>query len=50
VFVTSTIVGTIRFYSLRLHEVGMFKTSPNKLTAQAGDWRFLREIKKELKA
>jgi len=28
----------------------MIKTSPNKLIAQAGDWRFLREIKKELKA
>ncbi|MGZ8479749.1 MAG: ABC transporter substrate-binding protein [Candidatus Binatia bacterium] len=41
---------TIRFYALRLHEVGMIKTSPNKLIAQAGDWRFLREIKKELKA
>ena len=40
---------TIRFYSLRLHEVGMIKTTPNKLIAQAGDWRFLREIKKELK-
>jgi NitT/TauT family transport system substrate-binding protein len=41
---------TIRFYSLRLHETGMIKTSPNKLIAQAGDWRFLRELKKELKA
>jgi len=41
---------TIRFYSLRLHEVGMIKTSPNKLIAQAGDWRFVRELKKEMKA
>jgi len=41
---------TIRFYSLRLHEVGMIKTSPNKLIAQTGDWQFLRELKKELKA
>jgi len=40
---------TIRFYSLRLHEVGMIKSSPQKLIAQAGDWRFLRELKKELK-
>jgi NitT/TauT family transport system substrate-binding protein len=40
---------TIRFYALRLHEVGMVKTSPNKLIAQAGDWRFLSEIKKEMK-
>jgi len=27
----------------------MIKTSPNKLIAQAGDWRFLRELKKEMK-
>jgi len=41
---------TLRFYSLRLHEVGMIKTAPKKLIAQAADWRFLRELKKELKA
>jgi NitT/TauT family transport system substrate-binding protein len=40
---------TIRFYSLRLHEVGMVKTTPNKLIAQAGEWRFLRELGKEMK-
>ncbi|HEU4342207.1 MAG TPA: ABC transporter substrate-binding protein [Candidatus Binatia bacterium] len=40
---------TIRFYSLRLHEVGMIKSSPPKIMAQGTDWRFLREIKKELK-
>ncbi len=41
---------TIRFHALRLHEVGMIKTSPNKLIAQGTDWRFLNELKKELKA
>jgi NitT/TauT family transport system substrate-binding protein len=41
---------TIRFHALRLHEVGMIKTSPNKLIAQGTDWRFLNEIKRELKA
>jgi len=41
---------TIRFYSLRLQEVGMIKSSPQKILAQGTDWRFLREIKKELKA
>jgi NitT/TauT family transport system substrate-binding protein len=41
---------TIRFYSLRLHEVGMIKSTPQKIITQAGDWRFLREIKKEMKA
>jgi NitT/TauT family transport system substrate-binding protein len=40
---------TLRFYSLRLHEVGMIKTSPNMLIPQAADWRFLKELKKELK-
>jgi NitT/TauT family transport system substrate-binding protein len=41
---------SLRFYALRLREVGMIKTSPNTLIAKAGDWRFLRELKKELKA
>jgi NitT/TauT family transport system substrate-binding protein len=41
---------TLRFYALRLHEVGMIKTSPQKILAQGTDWRFLKELKKELKA
>jgi NitT/TauT family transport system substrate-binding protein len=41
---------TLRFYALRLHEVGMIKTAPQKLLAQGTDWRFLNELKKELKA
>jgi NitT/TauT family transport system substrate-binding protein len=40
---------TIRFYALRLHEAGMIKSSPQKLIAQAADWRFLNELKQELK-
>jgi NitT/TauT family transport system substrate-binding protein len=40
---------TIRFYSLRLHEAGMIKTSPQRLISQATDWRFLAELRKELK-
>jgi NitT/TauT family transport system substrate-binding protein len=40
---------TLRFYALRLHESGMIKSSPQKIIAQGTDWRFLREIKKELK-
>jgi NitT/TauT family transport system substrate-binding protein len=40
---------TVRFYALRLHEVGMIKSSPQKLIAQGTDWRFLNELKKELK-
>jgi NitT/TauT family transport system substrate-binding protein len=41
---------TVRFYSLRLREVGLVKRSPNKLIAQGTDWRVLNELKKELKA
>jgi len=40
---------TIRYYALRLHEAGMIKTTPQKLIAQGTDWRFLNELKKELK-
>jgi NitT/TauT family transport system substrate-binding protein len=40
---------TMRFYALRLHEAGMSKASPQKLIAQGTDWRFLNELKKELK-
>jgi NitT/TauT family transport system substrate-binding protein len=41
---------TIRFYALRLHEIGLIKSSPQKILAQGTDWRFLNELKKELKA
>ena len=40
---------TIRFYALRLHEAGMIKSSPQKIITQGTDWRFLTELKKELK-
>jgi NitT/TauT family transport system substrate-binding protein len=40
----------IRFYALRLHEVGMIKSTPNTIIAQGTDWRFLNELKRELKA
>ena len=41
---------TIRFYSLLLQQTGMIKSSPQKIIAQGTDWRFIRELKKELKA
>ena len=41
---------TLRFHALRLHEAGMIKSSPQKIIAQGTDWRFLNELKKELKA
>ena len=40
---------TIRFYSLRLHEAGMIKSTPSKIIAQGADWRFFNELKRELK-
>jgi NitT/TauT family transport system substrate-binding protein len=40
---------TVRFYALRLQEVGMIQSSPQKIIAQGTDWRFLNELKKELK-
>lgn len=40
---------TVRFYALRMNEVEMIKNSPQKIIAQGTDWRFLRELKKELK-
>ena len=40
---------SVRFFALRLHEVGMIKSSPQKLITQGTDLRFLNELKKELK-
>jgi NitT/TauT family transport system substrate-binding protein len=41
---------TMRFYALRLHDVGFIKSSPQKIIAEGTDWRFLNELKRELKA
>ena len=41
---------TLRFYALRLHEADMIKSSPQKIIADGTDWRFLNELKHELKA
>jgi len=41
---------TLRFYALRLHEVGLIKSSPQKIIAEGTDWRFLNELKREIKA
>jgi NitT/TauT family transport system substrate-binding protein len=41
---------TIRFYALRMHEAGMIKATPQKIIADGTDWRFLDELKRELKA
>jgi NitT/TauT family transport system substrate-binding protein len=41
---------TLRFYALRLHEAGMITSTPNQIIAEGTDWRFLNELKRELKA
>ena len=40
---------TVRFYALRLHEAGMIKSTPQKIIERGTDWRFVNELKKELK-
>jgi len=44
------LVGLLASAALRLHEAGMVKSAPQKIIAQGTDWRFLNELKKELKA
>lgn len=39
---------TIRFYALRLREAGMLRSNPAKIIADAADWRFLNEVRREL--
>jgi NitT/TauT family transport system substrate-binding protein len=41
---------SMRFFALRLHEVGMIASSPNQLLAEGTDWRFLEELRRELKS
>jgi NitT/TauT family transport system substrate-binding protein len=41
---------TIRFYALRLREVGFIKSTPQKIIAENTDWRLFNELKRELKA
>jgi NitT/TauT family transport system substrate-binding protein len=36
---------TMRFYALRMHEVGFIKSTPQKIIAEGTDWRFLNELK-----
>ena len=40
---------TLRFYALRLHEGGMIKSTPQRIIDPGTDWRFLGELKKEMK-
>jgi len=40
---------TVRFFAVRMHEAGVIRSSPQKLIADGTDWRFLNQLKKELK-
>lgn len=40
---------SLRFYALRLHKVGAIKSSPRQLLARGTDWRFIDQLKKEMK-
>ena len=40
---------SVRFYALRLHEAGLIKSSPQKIISEGTDWRFINELRKELK-
>jgi NitT/TauT family transport system substrate-binding protein len=40
---------SVRFYSLRLREAGMIKSTPSKIIADGTNWRFLNQLKRELK-
>jgi NitT/TauT family transport system substrate-binding protein len=39
----------VRFHALWMLEVGMIKNSPQEIIARGTDWRFLNELKRELK-
>lgn len=41
---------TIRWYALHLREAGLIKSTPQQIIADSTDWRFLDEVKRELKA
>jgi NitT/TauT family transport system substrate-binding protein len=40
---------SLRFYALRMHEAGLIGSTPQKIIAKGTDWRFLNEVRRELK-
>jgi NitT/TauT family transport system substrate-binding protein len=44
------VADSLRFWALRMHEVGAIKSNPKQIIEQSMDLRFLNELKKELKA
>ena len=41
---------SVRYWALRLHETGFVKSVPNRIISEGVDWRFLNELKKELRS
>jgi NitT/TauT family transport system substrate-binding protein len=41
---------SVRFYALRLYELGVIKNNPKQIIANGANWRFINELKRELKA
>jgi NitT/TauT family transport system substrate-binding protein len=39
----------VRFYALRLHEAGVIESTPQRIIAEHTEWRYINEIRKELK-
>ena len=40
---------TLNFYALRLRDARLIKSTPQKILADGSDWRFLNELRNELK-
>jgi NitT/TauT family transport system substrate-binding protein len=40
---------TMRYYALRLYELGILKSTPQKIIAENTDWRFFNELRREMK-
>jgi NitT/TauT family transport system substrate-binding protein len=38
---------TIRFYALRMRDIGMIESNPQQFIDQHTDWRFIKELRKE---
>ena len=41
---------SVRFFALRLHDLGFIKSNPQKVLAEGTDFRFFDQLKRELKA
>ena len=44
------VVDSLRFWALRMHDVGAIKNSPQQIIERGMDLRFVNQLKKELKA